>query len=359
MIKLFDPHFDKEEKEALLEVLESGTWASGAGTGKVNEFENKFNKYIGSDECTAVNSGTAALHLALLQLEIKDKEVLVPSMTFVSTVHAIQYAGGKPIFVDIDQKTLCMDLVDLGKKISNKTALIIPVHFGGIPCDLDKIIDIAKERKIPIVEDAAHACGSIYHGKKLGTHSEMVCFSFHPVKNLSMLTGGAITFNGEMSQSRKKMINSQRWCGIDDRNGVFYDVSRIGWNYYLNEFSAAIGIQQLEKLDTMNKRRRAIARMYHDEILLEHKMPLYDDCCYHLYWIRVKERARFIKFMNESDIEVGVHYKPVHLMQMYNSSISLPATESVWPELVSIPMHTNLTDDDVRYIIEKINAFSE
>lgn len=357
MIKLFDPHFDVSEKKVLLEVLESGVWASGAGRGKVAEFENAFNKYIGSEQCVALNSGTAALYLALIQLDIKNKEVLVPSLTFASTVHAVLYAGAKPVFVDVDDTTLCLDMEDLKKKISKKSSLVIPVHFGGIPCNLAEIRKISHDHGMAVIEDAAHACGSEFSNKKIGTHNEIVCFSFHPVKNLSMPTGGAITLNGKFAKKRKELLNSLRWCGIDNREGIFYDVPRLGWNYYMNEFSAAIGMQQLKKLDKMNNRRRSIAKMYHKGILLEQKIPILKDSCYHLYWIRVKNRSEFIKFMNRSGIEVGVHYKPAHLMSMYKASNSLPITESVWPELVSIPMHVNLTDSQVKYIIEKINEF--
>jgi len=356
-IKLFDPHFDEGERTALIDVLQSGNWASGAGTGKVKEFEDEFQEYLGADECIALNSGSAALHLALLQFNLKNREVLVPSLTFVSTVHAIKYAGGSPVFVDINQETMCVDINDLKRKISKKSSLIIPVHFGGLSCNLEEIVNLSLENNIPIVEDAAHACGTSYQGKKIGTHSEMVCFSFHPVKNLSMPTGGVIAINGKTANVRKKIINSQRWCGIDNRSGGLYDVPRIGWNYYLNEFSAAIGIQQLRKLDMMNKRRKTIAKMYHSGILLENKIPMSEYCCYHLFWIRVKDRINFIKFMNESDIEVGIHYKPVHLLTMYNKRVSLPNTEMVWQELVSLPMHANLTDNDVSFVIEKINQF--
>jgi len=357
MIKLFDPYFDKNEKRALLEVLESKAWASGAGIGKVAEFEDEFNKYIGSDDCVALNNGTAALHLALMQMDLKNKEVLVPSLTFVSTVHAVLYAGAKPVFVDVDKDTLCLSIDDLRKKISRKSSLIIPVHFGGIPCKMDEIEKISQEHKIAVTEDAAHACGSKFSGKNIGTHSDIVCFSFHPVKNLSMPTGGAITLNKKFVKKRKKLLKSLRWCGIDNRKEVFYDVPRLGWNYYMNEFSAAIGLQQLKKIEHMNERRKNIARIYHKGILLEGKTPISHDFSYHLYWIRIKKRSKFIRFMNKSGIEVGIHYKPVHLMTAYKTTKSLPITESVWPELVSIPMHVNLTNSQVKYIIEKINEF--
>lgn len=353
-IRLFEPTFDKEEKKVIVNVLQSGYWASGAGRNKVLEFEEQFKKYIGCKECVAVNSGTAALHLSLLQLDLKNKEVLVPSITFVSTIHAIIYAGARPLFVDVDEETLCIDINDIEKKISKKSRLILPVHLGGVSCDMTKMHKIANDSRINIIEDAAHACGAKYKGKKIGNHSEMVCFSFHPVKNLSMPTGGAIAINAVINK-RKKILNSQRWCGIDNRKGVFYDVPRLGWNYYMNEFAAAIGLIQLKKLEKLNKRRKTIAKIYHNKINVEHKMPFIENSSYHLYWIRVKNRAQFIKQMNRKGIEVGIHYKPTHMMKLYNSKIPLPVTEKVWPEIVSIPMHANLSDEQVDYIIEQVN----
>jgi len=359
IIKLFDPNFDSEEEKALLEVLRSGFWASGAGKGKVYEFEENFRNYVNCTDCVAVNNGTSALHLALSQLNIRNKEVLVPSLTFVSTVSMIQLCGGKVVFVDVEEDTLCIDVKDVEGKISNNTICILPVHFGGMPCNLKKITKISNENKVAVVEDAAHACGAQYQGTRIGSHSDIVCFSFHPVKNLAMPTGGAITLNGSLSEKRKSILKSQRWCGIENRIGLFYDVPRIGWNYYMNEFSAAIGLSQLKKLDKMNERRRNIAKLYNDKINLENKMPFIQECAYHLYWIRVNNRIDFIKKVNDAGIEVGIHYKPVHQMSMYRSDSNLEITNKVSPEIVSLPMHSNLSNDEVSFVIEKVNQFAE
>ena len=355
MIKLFDPYYDQDEEEAVSEVLESHFWASGSGTGKVAEFENEFKKYTGSSDCVTLNSGTAALHLALLQVGIEGKEVLVPSLTFVSTVSMISYSGGKPVFVDVDENTLCIDIEDAKNKINSKTAVILPVHFGGYPSELSKLSELSNNHKISLIEDAAHACGSTFGGKKIGSHSEMVCFSFHPVKNLAMPTGGAITLNGELSSKRKSIIKSQRWCGIDDRDGPFYDIPRIGWNYYMNEFSAAIGLVQLKRLNQVNNKRRKIAKIYYSEIGIENKMPFNKDCSYHMYWIRVKNRKKFMKKMKVLEIETGVHYNPIHKMSFYDEKSNLPITEQVGREIVSIPIHPNLSDQDIDFIVKKIN----
>jgi len=333
-------------------------WASGAGTGKVKEFEKKFKEYTNAQECVSVDSGTAALHLALNILDIKNKEVLVPSLTFVTTVHSILYNGGIPIFVDVDPTTLCMDINDTKRKMSKKTKVIIPMHFGGYPCKIDEIEKIAQENSCYVVEDAAHACGAKFKGKRIGAQSELVCFSFHPIKNLAMLKGGAIAINMKNKLEIKRKLNSLRWCGIDNRRGSFYDITHLGYNYYMDEISAAIGIEQLKKLDMLNKKRLRTAKSYNKELNFSKKMPLNEDCCYHFYWINVKNRKRFMKQMYLKGIETGSHYLPVHLMSYYNSKVKLPTTEKVGQEIVTLPTHPNLSDDDVDFIIRTTNSMS-
>ena len=193
-IKLFDPAIDEREIKKAVKTLMSGFWASGAGGGQVQEFEKNFKKFINSKSCVSVNSGTAALHLAAALCDIKGKEVILPSLSFVSTAHAIMYNGGIPVFVDVNPHTLCIDPEEIKKKISKKTRCIIPVHFGGMPADIKKIQKLSNSN-IMIIEDAAHACGSEFNGKKIGSHGDFVCFSFHPVKNLAMPTGGLISIN--------------------------------------------------------------------------------------------------------------------------------------------------------------------
>jgi perosamine synthetase len=356
-IKLFDPSIGLQEEKEIISVLKSGFWASGSGTGKVLQFETNFNKYTNSNDCVTVNSGTSALNLALSLFDIKNKEVILPSLSFVSTAHAILHNGGKPIFVDVDPNTLCIDPEQIKKHLTKKTKVILPVHFGGLPVNLKKINEICKERKIILVEDAAHAAGAKYMDKPIGSHGSAVCFSFHPVKNLAMPNGGAITLNGKNSKKHSKMLKIKRWCGITNRKSYDYDVSELGDNNYLNEFSAAIGLQQLKKLDSLNSKRIKIAKEYWKKINLENKMPIEKGCSYHLYWIRVKNRTNFMQKMYNCGIETGIHYKPIHHMSFYKNSQSLPFTELVSKEIVSIPMHPNITKDQVSYIIESINEF--
>lgn len=359
MIHLFEPHMSNLEKIEVEKVLTSKFWASGNGMRKVSEFEDKFQRFMHSKKCVAVSNGSAALTLALSLFDVKNKEVLVPSLTFVSTVHAIIENGGKPVFVDVDSNNLCMSISDLESKISKKSSVILPVHFGGIPCDIPKIQKIAKQYSLSVVEDAAHACGASINSKKIGSHSDAVCFSFHPVKNLSMPNGGAICINNKNSLNFVNNLKSKRWCGIINRKGYDYDVTQLGWNYYMNEISAAIGIVQLKKLSKLNDIRKKIAKMYDDELDVSQKMPFQKNSSYHLYWISVKNRTTFMNKMKKSGIETGIHYNPVHQMTMYKKFKSiLPITEKISKNIVSLPIHPNLTNKQIHFIIDTVNKHS-
>ena len=356
-IKLFDPAIDEREVKKTVKTLMSGFWASGAGGGQVQEFEKKFKKFINSKSCVSVNSGTAALHLAAASCDIKGKEVILPSLSFVSTAHAIMYNGGIPVFVDVNPHTLCIDPEEIKKKISKKTRCIIPVHFGGMPADIKKIQKLSNPN-IMIIEDAAHACGSEFDGKKIGSHGDFVCFSFHPVKNLAMPTGGLISINNHNYKKITEDLKSKRWCGISNRKYTDYDVDKIGWNFYMNELSAAIGLVQLQKIKKMNNKRKSIAKIYDKELNVSKKIPFTSTCVYHLYWICVRDRNFFRKKLLEKGIETGTHYKPIHQLSLYKKSVKLPLTEKIANEIVTIPIHPNLTGSQIDYIVKTVNRFS-
>jgi len=356
-IKLFDPAIDEREVKKAVKTLTSGFWASGAGGGQVQEFEKNFKKFINSKSCVSVNSGTAALHLAAALCGIKGKEVILPSLSFVSTAHAIMYNGGIPVFVDVNPHTLCIDPEEIKKKISKKTRCIIPVHFGGMPADIKKIQKLSNSN-IMIIEDAAHACGSEFNGKKIGSHGDFVCFSFHPVKNLAMPTGGLISINSHNYKKITEDLKSKRWCGISNRKYADYDVDKIGWNFYMNELSAAIGLVQLQKIKKMNNKRKSIAKIYDKELNASKKIPFTSTCVYHLYWICVRDRKIFRKKLLEKGIETGTHYKPIHQMSLYKKSVKLPLTEKIAKEIVTIPIHPNLTESQIDYIVKTVNRFS-
>jgi len=357
-IKLFEPSIGKDEENSIKQVLKSKFWASGAGVGKVLEFEKKFKKYVHSKNCVAVNSGTAALNLALSIYNIKNMEVILPSLTFVATANAVIMNGGKPVFVDVDPYTLNIDVEKIEDSISKKTKIILPVHFGGLSCNLDKINSLSKKYNLKVVEDAAHAAGSSYKHKKIGSYGNSVCFSFHPIKNLAMPTGGLISLNDKNHIKIQNILHAKRWCGITNRKNTDYDIKQIGNNYYMNEFSASIGLVQLKKLDKLNNIRRKIAKRYSKEIKINSKMQFDQGCSYHLYWILVKNRKKFQKQMAEYGIETGTHYKPVHTFSLYKSKTKLKNTENIGKSVVTIPCHSNLNENEIEKIIQLTNRFS-
>ena len=354
-IKLFDPYIDDTEKNAVEKVLKSHYWASGSGQGYVKKFEDKFSQYVAAKESVAVNSGTSALNLALSMYDIKNKEVILPSLSFVSTANAVIENGGIPKFVDIDESTLCLDPDKISKAISKKSRIILPVHFAGLGADLKEISNISRKSELVCIEDAAHAAGTKIGKSKIGSNGELVCFSFHPVKNLAMPTGGLISINRKDHKDIARILKEKRWCGIKNRIGSDYDVEQVSGNHYMNEFSAAIGLVQLKKLDKTNLYRRKIARKYFKEICLENKMPFENGCSYHFYWIRVKNRKEFRKKLANKGVETGTHYKPIHTFSFYQSGTKLSTTEKIGREIVSLPTHPNLSEYDVEKIIRVVN----
>jgi len=365
MIKLFNPSLGEEEIEALREVFENG-WI-GLGP-KTEEFERKFADYIGTKYAVGVNSATAALDLSLKLLNINHSDqVIVPTITFVSTAHVVAYNLATPIFVDVDEN-LSMDIEDLKRKITPKTKAIMVVHYSGRPADMDKIKEVAGN--IPIVEDAAHAVGSKYKGSKCGSLGNLGCFSFHAVKNLTMGDGGAITTNNKEFYERAKRL---RWLGIDkgtwdrtDDNKSYwweYDVTEIGLKCHMNDISAAIGLVQLKKIDYLNSFRRQVASIYDAELkdIEQIKTPIKDTEDYksswHIYCIKCKDRNDLSYYLKQKGIATGVHHKPVHLYKCYNNIPSLPESEKQFKNILSLPMHTRLTMEDVNKIVSEIKSF--
>jgi len=295
-------------------------------------------------------------------------EVIVTTMTFVSTAHCVVYNLATPIFADIDENTLNIDIDDVARKISPRTKAIIPVHYGGRPVDMDKLKGVAGD--IPIVEDCAHACGARYKDRPAGGLGDIGCFSFHAVKNLAMGEGGAITLNNlEMAQRAKKL----RWLGIDkgtwDRTAVDrsywweYSVNEIGLKSHLSDIHAAIGLVQLRKLHEANMRRRQIVNMYRQGFqgLEQVQMPPEDGgdfvSSWHLCEIKAEKRNDLSVFLQEKGINTGVHYKPIHLYPCYGNRPVLPTAEKVFSQILTLPLYPDLSDEEVTFIIETIKAF--
>ncbi|MBI5357184.1 DegT/DnrJ/EryC1/StrS aminotransferase family protein [Candidatus Collierbacteria bacterium] len=377
VLPVFRPAMGQAEIDAVAEVIRSG-WI-GLGP-KTEEFENKFAKYVDSDYAVGLNSATAALHLSLLALGIgKGDEVLVPSLTFVSDAHAVLYVGARPVFVDIDEETLCMDPADLKRKITKKSKAVIPVDFGGHPVDLDEIQRIAKKHNLKVIEDASHACGSQYKGKMIGGLSDLTCFSFHAVKNLATGDGGMVTTNDKDLADR---IRRLRWVGIDKATwereekvlsedyrqyGWYYDVVDLGYKYHMNDLTAAIGIAQLKKLKKANRRRKFLAKRYDDHFrqLKWLKIPIVKDwaeSARHNYVIKTRYRDRLNLLLKDRLISSGVHYMPIHHHKYYRQTgytANVPVTERVWKTLLTLPLYPTLSFRDQDRVINAIQEFGK
>lgn len=378
LIPVFRPNYGNEEIEAVTQVLKSG-WI-GLGP-KTEEFEKKFAEYLGAPYAIALNSATAALHLAVIAAGIKEgDEVIVPSLTFVSTAHVIKYVGATPIFADIEEDTLCISPEDVERKITNKTKAIIPVHYGGHPCEMDKLQEIADKHNLTIIEDAAHACGSSYKNKKIGTISPFTCFSFHAVKNLATGDGGMITVKDKIIADRLKRL---RWMGInkdtwgrledisEDENKSFrvygwhYEIEELGYKYHMNDINAALGIIQLRRLEDSNRKRRNLAKRYTKSLekIVQIRCPVLKEdmvSAQHNYVIRIEDRDKLHLFLRERNISSGVHYMPLHLQPYYRRLypyVKLPIVEREWKKLLTLPLYPNLTIKEQDHVISSIKEF--
>jgi len=365
-INLFEPCFGEEEIEAVSKVLRSKWIGLGPETGK---FEKQFAEFIGSPYAIAVNSCTAALDLSLMLANIgPGDEVLIPTMTFVSTAHTVLYRGATPVFCDIDPHSLLIDFKSVQEKITNKTKAIIPVHYGGRCVDIDQLRNIVPN--LTIIEDCAHACGSSLRGKMAGSLGDISCFSFHAVKNLAMGDGGMIIVNNLEHYNRVKKL---RWLGIDkatwdrtqeDFSYIWeYNIEELGYKYHMNDIQASIGIVQLSKLKKMNAQRKIVEQTYREElsscpeILLPQEDTDDSKSSWHIFQIQLDKRNEMITYLTEHQIATGVHYKPIHYYGCYGKQKSLLVAEDVWNKILSLPMHANLTKEQAIYITRVIKKY--
>lgn len=370
-IPVLQPCIDQQEIDAVAEVLRSGWLGLGPRT---EQFEQQFTAMTQSRFTIALNSGTAALHLAMEVLNIgPGDEVIVPSLTFISTVHAVSYVGATPVFADVEYDTLNVSAAEIERKITAKTKAIIVVHLGGHPCDMEPIQQLAESRGIHLVEDAAHACGAEYKGRKVGSLSELTCFSFHAVKNLTCGEGGAITTNKEW-MARK--IREKRWLGIskdtwkrsaEEKTYAWqYFVDQLGYKYHMNDLQAAIGLVQMQKLPQLNGRRADIATAYRSQLAdvswldLPQEKP-YARSSWHLFQIKVDNEERrdgLIAHLQAHNIATGVHYYPCHLhpVNIHHQAV-VPLTTQIWKRILTLPIHPNMTDGDVDRVISAVRNY--
>lgn len=346
-----------EINEAIQRVLDKQWFILGE---EAEKFEEEFSKYVGTKYSIGVNSGSDALYLAIKALGISSgDEVITVSHTFVSTVDAIVRNSAKPVFVDIDPETYTMDVNQIEDKITERTRAIIPVHLYGHPADMDAITAIAKKYKLFVIEDACQAHGAEYKGKKVGGIGDIGCFSFYPSKNLGAYgNGGIIVTNNEELAKKLSMLRN-----YGQSQKYYYDF--MGINSRLDEIQAAVLRVKLKYLDEWNEKRRNIAKLYNE--LLKNSniiLPIEKDYAkhvYHLYVIRSKNRNELQQYLSQNGIQTQIHYPlPVHKQKSYldlGFRAHLPVTEKICNEILSLPMHPWLTEEEVEKIALLVNKY--
>ncbi len=372
------PLIEDEEIKEVLDTLKSGWITTGP---KVKKFESEFEKYIGSKHAIAVNSCTAALHLALDAIGVVEgDEVITTPMTFAATAEVISYFKAKPVFVDIDPVTMNIDVnkleetVERMMKRKNRLKAIVPVHFAGYPCDMDAIMTIARRHNLRVIEDAAHAFPAHYKGRMVGTIGDITCFSFYATKNITTGEGGMITTNNDEWADRMRImslhgISKDAWKRYSAEGNWFYEILSPGYKYNLTDIAAAIGLAQLKKADAFREYRAEIAGRYNEAFKGQAQIeaPLLKDengtkHGWHLYVIKLNleslsiDRNLFIEELKKRGIGTSVHFIPLHIHPYYRDTYGykpedFPVAYEVFKRIISLPLYPKMTGSDVDWVI--------
>ncbi len=374
-VRLFKPSVGEEELQMIREAFER-SWI-GLGP-NVSQFEAEWEKFTGCAQAVAVNSATAALHLALAVFRFPEgKKVLVPSLTFAATATAALYNRLQPVFVDSDPVTLGIDLEDLERKWDPDCVAVMPVHYAGHPVPMDELVPWARARGLKIVEDCAHTAGAIYKGKMLGLWGDIGCFSFEEKKLMTTGDGGMMVTN---DPELFREVKAMRWVGIDKDNWKtaqsyvtanrdamhwFYEIAVLGYKYNMNDLAAAVGLAQLKKLPAMNRRRSQIIRRYLNGLRrLPGVQPLLpfepERYCYQMFGIRADRRDELMIHLKSLGIATGCHYTPLSLQPLFAPwGHNCPYIEEEHKRFITLPLHADLTDEEVDYVLEGIEAFCQ
>jgi dTDP-4-amino-4,6-dideoxygalactose transaminase len=368
------PSIGEEEIAEVVDSLRSGWITTGP---KAQQFEEDFARYVGAQYAVGLSSATAGLHLSLKALDIgPGDEVITTPMTFAATVNMIVANGATPVFADIDPETLQIDPDEMERKITEKTRALLPVHFAGQPVDLDRIHRMAENHGLFVIEDAAHAVGTEYKGKRIGALSDLSVFSFHPIKNITTGEGGMVTTNNEKLAEKIRIlkfhgISKDAWKRYDAKGTPHYDVFDVGYKYNLMDLQAALGIHQLKRVDEFNRRRQEMAERYHEafasleEIELPHAVTWPHHHAWHLYVIFVRperlnlDRDGFMAALKDLKIGTGIHFIAVHLHRYYQEHFpyrrgDLPHAESISDRILSLPLFPGMTERDQEDVIEAV-----
>ncbi len=369
------PRIEEDEIQEVVDTLRSG-WI---GTGpRVEKFEEMFRQYIGSDFALAVHSCTAALHLSMIAANIGEGDQVITSpMTFAATANSIIHSGATPVFADVERSTMNIDPKEIRKKITSKTRAIVPVHFAGRACDMDSILSVAREVNAIVINDAAHAIETEYHGKKIGVLGDLTAYSFYATKNLVTGEGGMVTTNNQELADKIKILglhgmSKDAWKRFSDSGYKHYEVIYPGYKYNMMDIQAAIGIHQLEKLEKYAIRRNEIWEMYNRAfanlpVILPAAIELGTRHSLHLYTLLLKleelkiSRDDFMTLMHHENIGTGVHYTALHLHPYYHKRFGFkrgdfPNTEFIADRTVSIPLSAKLSDEEVQDVISAVQS---
>jgi dTDP-4-amino-4,6-dideoxygalactose transaminase len=367
------PLIRQAEIDEVVASLKSGWLGTGQ---KVQHFEDRFKAYQGARHAIALNSCTAALHLAALALDIQQgDEVIVPAMTFASTANAVIHAGARPVFADCDRRTMNLDPEDLAHRVTGRTKAVIPVHFAGRACRMDRIMAIARTHGLAVIEDCAHAIETAYHGRKAGAFGDMGCFSFYVTKNVITGEGGMLV-TGDPDHAKKIKIlalhgmSHDAWQRFNDDGYRHYQVVYSGFKYNMTDLQAALGIHQLERVEENWQRRRDIWDYYMkqlEDLPVILPAPVEPDTrhAYHLFTLLIDidrlsiSRDRFLAEMTRRNIGVGVHYTALHLHPFYQKAYGyqrgdFPHAEWISDRTVSIPLSPKLSDEDVDDVVRSV-----
>lgn len=332
---------------------------------KVREFEQAICNYTGAKYCVAVSSATAGLHLAMLAIGIKHgDEVITSPMTFLASANCVLYAGGTVKFADIEPDTANINPDEIEKQITPKAKAVIPVHFAGQSCDMERIHEIAQKNNLFVVEDAAHAIGSDYKDTKVGSckYSDMTVFSFHPVKTITTGEGGAITTNNKDLYERLLAFRSHGMYKEGEMTSNWkYEMRELGYNYRMTDIQASLGVSQIKKLDCFKKRRREIVDYYNKNLGLPHlEEKDFSMACFHLYPVMVRNREEFYYRAKKAGLNLQVHYIPVHTQPYYKNlgfkEGDYPNAEIYYKKCISLPLYPDLSDKDLNEIVKRIKA---
>ncbi len=363
---------EKEISEAV-DSLRSGWITTGP---KTKKFEEEFTRRVGAKYGAAVNSCTAAMHLALAAIGIKEgDEVIVPVMTFTATAEVITYFKAVPVFIDCNPDTLLMDIGSLEKKITPKTKAIIPVHYAGQACDIDAIIEIATKHGLKIIWDAAHAFPATYKGKTVGSFPDITCFSFYATKTLATGEGGmAVTDNKKYADKMRILslhgMSRGAWSRYSKEGSWYYEIVVPGYKYNLTDIASSLGLAQLSRADELLGKRRRIAQCYLDAFGgLEEISPLaimpYGQTSWHLFVIKLNlekisiDRDQFIDELKKRNIGSSVHFIPLHLHPYWKETHGLkendfPAASAVYKQIISLPIFPDMSDNDVNDVVSAV-----